>query len=494
MSETSDTSDIITERLAARTAEWRALMKLYGPHVDGPSFGHTISDRDYNRGWALRDEITRLRGFQRQLERGGETVGSGATRSADDYDRDVISEPDSVTDHRFKDDPWDLRDIRVFSREPARVASELHARALAAIERMPAANDQIRATATDILEKFDTPDSRLAKHVLLTSRPAYLRAWSRLMNNHPHSLTLEERQAFNAVQEHRSMTTIDVQGGYLLPFQLDSTLIVTSAFVRSDLRQAAHVVIATSDVWNGISSQNIQYNYQAEGSEVTDNSPPFGQPSIPTWRATGFVPISIEVLGDAANATEEVARLLAGGKSDLEGIKHIQGTGIGEPTGLVAALSQSSNSGSVVTTASSGTLTLGDVSALQSALPAHYRAAASWLANNVVYTKIRQFDTAGGAAFWTNLTTDRPPQLLNRDALEAEAISGVVASGNKVLIFGDLSSFTIVDHIGGQITELVPHLINTSHNRPSGQRGWFSYFRQGSDLTNSVGVRALQVQ
>jgi HK97 family phage major capsid protein len=517
MSDTSDTSDTyraVVERLDVKHAEWVALFRAFGPRVNGPSYGHLMSERDTSRGRFLRDEIVKLRGFKRELEeRSGQTrdedsdrdVVRGATVGSDrgsshDYDRDPVREPESVEDGRdghFRD-PWDLRGIRVYSREPARVAAELHARALAAIEKMPACSDAIRATATRIFEGCDDRDSRLAKHILLTSRPAYLRAWAKLMNNKPH-LTPEERHAFTEVQEHRAatraLTTTDIQSGYLLPFQLDSTLIVQSAFVRSDLRQAANVVIAISDVWNGISSQNIQYTYQQEGAEALDNSPSFGQPSIPTYMARGFIPVSIELLGDAANATQQVAKLLAGGKSDLEGVKHILGTGIGEPTGLVTALSASSNSGSVVTTAAAGTLTLADLYSVDAALPAHYRASASWISNKLVYNKIRAFDTAGSSAFWTNLTTDRPPQLLNRDALEAEAISGIVASGNKILVYGNLeAAYTIVDHVGGQITELIPMLFNTSHSRPSGQRGWFSYFRQGSDLVNSQAVRCLAIQ
>ena len=40
---------------------------------------------------------------------------------------------------------------------------------------------------------------------------------------------------------------------------------------------------------------------------------------------------------------------------------------------------------------------LADVYTLQGSLPARYRSNASWLANNLIYNKVRQFDTAGGA-------------------------------------------------------------------------------------------------
>jgi HK97 family phage major capsid protein len=471
---------------------------------------HRLSRADEDEFNRLTDEVTRIDEHRRSLKRAddiargrggaglrhegeGDGIGGG-----DDYDADPIHEPRSAGDFRDRrySDPWDLSDLRMFAREPGEVASELRSRALSCIEKMPGANANIRKGATGIIEEFDSKDSRLARQAIVTSKPAYLRAWSKLACNKPHALTVDEQRAVADVEEFRAMSLTDVQGGYLIPFQLDPTVIVTSTFIRSDLRQAARVVIATGDVWNGVTSQNVSWSFQAEGAEVTDNSPPFGQPSIPNFMARGFVPISIEAMADEQNVAQEVGRLLANGKLDLEGLKFIQGSGIGEPTGLMTALGISGNSGSVVTTASAGTFALADLYTLQGSLPAHYRPNASWLANNLVYNKIRQFDTAGGAAFWTNLTTDRPAQLYARDALEAEAISGTVATTSPktiIAIYGDLSQFVITDRLGMAV-EFIPHLFSTSHNRPTGSRGWFAYYRTGSDLVNPTGVRALQVQ
>lgn len=104
----------------------------------------------------------------------------------------------------------------------------------------------------------------------------------------------------------------------------------------------------------------------------------------------------------------------------------------------------------MVNTGQSGALfKLADLYQLQGSLPAHYRPNASWLANNLVYSVVRRFDTAGGAVFWTNLTTDRPPQLYARDALEAEAMAGTpLVGGTKVRVYGDLSQYCITDRFG----------------------------------------------
>jgi HK97 family phage major capsid protein len=441
-------------------------------------------------------KVKRLRGQADNAVRAKNIrIVPGSTQpGSGDYDRDSILEPDSIEDHRFRN-PWDLSDLRMYGRDPGDVAAELRSRALSAIEKMPVANDKIRKASTNIIENFDSKDSRLARQALVTSKPAYLRAWSKLVCNKPHSLTVDEQRAFAEVEEFRAMSLTDVQGGYLVPFQLDPTVIVTSTFVRSDLRQAARVVIATGDVWNGVTSQNVSWSFQPEGAEVTDNAPSFGQPSIPNYMARGFVPISIEAMADEQNVAQEIGRLLANGKMDLEGVKFIAGSGIGEPTGLMTSLGASSNSASITTTIGAGVFALSDLYSLQGALPAHYRMGASWLANNLIYNKIRQFDLAGGAAFWTNLQTDRPASLYGRDALEAEAMAGVVATTSPkstILVYGDLSNYVITDRIGMAV-EFIPQLFSKNNNRPTGSRGWFAYYRTGGDLVNPTGVRALNV-
>lgn len=416
-------------------------------------------------------------------------VPGASQGSRDEYDRDAILEPDSIEDCRFRD-PWNLEDVRTFGRDADAVSGELRARALAAIAKMPGASDNIRQAATDIIEKFDSKDSRLARFALVTSKPAYLRAWSKLAVGKGHALTDVEQRAIADVEQFRAMSLTDSQGGYLVPFQLDPTVIITSSGVRSDIRQAARQVVATGDVWHGVSSANVSWSFDSEGSEVSDDSPSFAQPSIPNYMARGFVPISIEGMMDEQNVAQEVGRLLAGGKDDLEATKLTVGSGSGEPTGLITALAAASPS-VLVNTATAATFALADVYSLQGALPARFRGNASWVANNLTYNKIRQFDTAGGGGFWANLTSDRPPQLLNRTALESEAMVSTTTTGSKLAVFGDLQNFVITDRLGMAV-EFIPHLVG-ANRRPTGQRGWFAYYRVGADCVNPNGFRMLTV-
>jgi HK97 family phage major capsid protein len=391
--------------------------------------------------------------------------------------------------------PWDLSNIRSFGRSREDVNGELRSRALTAIEQMPSASDKIRATGTDILERWDDKDATISRLVLASSSPDYVRAFSKLATDKAHLLTPDERAAVDQV---RAMSLTQSAGGYLVPFQLDPTVILTANGSVNDIRSMARRVVATGTRWNGVSSGAVSWSWDAEASQVSDDSTTFAQPTIDVFKAQGFVPISIEALEDEANVTNAVATLLAEGRDILEAAAFIVGTGVGQPKGIVTALAAAGGS-VVVNSASTETLSVGDLYNLQGALPARYRRQAAWLANNQFYNRARQFDTAGGSALWAQLGDNRPANLLGRTIGEAEDMDGTITPGaeNYMAVFGDFNNFVIADRIGMTV-EFIPHLFQqttagTGVGRPTGQRGWFAYYRVGSDVVNAGAFRMLDV-
>ncbi len=425
-----------------------------------------------------------------RLERGA--YSAPADTNGDGYDRDAILEPDSVEDLRFRD-PWDLSNVRTFGRSREAVNQELTARALSAIEKMPSANDKVREAATTIVERFDDKDATLARLCLVASSPAYIRAFAKAATNRTHELDDTEKRALEAV---RAMSLTDSAGGYLVPFQLDPTVIITANGSLNEIRRIARQVVATGDVWNGVSAGAVAWSWDAEASQVSDDAPTFAQPSIPIYKAAGFVPVSIEALQDMANGAAEVARLLAEGREILEAAAFAIGSGTGQPTGIVTALTGTS---SVVASAGADTLAVGDLYSVQGALPARYRARASWLATNAFYNRARQFDTAGGSSLWAQLGDDRPAQLLGKPIYESEDMDGVItaAAENYMAVFGDFSNYVIADRIGMTV-EFIPHLFQqtvagSGFGRPTGQRGWYAFYRTGADSVNDGAFRMLNV-
>jgi len=428
--------------------------------------------------------------FDRRPGRGNHDASVG-------YDRDVIMEPDSIEDHRYRN-PWAFDEVRTFGRDPDAVSREWHSRALSACERLPGTTDAVRQASTQIIERWDDEDGNLARFMLALSQPDYLRGWCKVFKGGDRvaNLSVAEREAMATVshvaRQTRAMSLTDSAGGYLVPFQLDPTVVLTANGSVNEIRQAARQVVAIGDVWNGISSGAVAWSYDAEASQVSDDSTTFASPNIPIYKAQGFVPISLEAIQDAANVTADVAMLMAEGKDILESSAFAIGSGVAMPTGIVAALT---GGASEVTTASDTALALADVYKIHGSLPARYRRNASWLANNLIYNMIRAFGTT--YELWGALAGDRPQRLLNRPAYEAEDMDGTIAAGTDyVMIFGDFSNYVIADRIG-MTMEFIPHLFQQTtagagFGRPTGQRGWLAYVRHGADSINDAGFRMLK--
>lgn len=444
---------------------------------------------DHRRQLERKSALERVRAATSATERGPAALkverGTPYGGKGDGYDLDPILNPDSVEDRRFRN-PWDLSEVRTFGRSKAEVGQELRARALSAVEKMAGATDKIRSTATEIIEMWDDDNSTISRMCLATSSPEYLRAWSKMARGNGHMVSPEEQRALE-----RAMSLTDSAGGYLVPFQLDPTVIITSAGSLNEIRRVARKVVATGDVWNGVSAGQVTWSWAAEAAQATDDSPAFAQPTVQVHKAHGFVPISIEALQDEANVTAEVGRLLAFGKDALEAAAFINGTGTGQPSGLATALGAPQQ----VNAATDNVLIADDVYKLDNALPARYRGMASWLGHRSIYNLIRKLGTGGGSDMWERIGNDVPPLLLGRPVYEAEAMKSVSTLGvgfvDKALIYGDFSNYVIADRIGFTV-ELLPHLVGAAQ-RPTGQRGWYAYYRVGADSVNDDAFRVLML-
>ena len=482
----------VTELSHKQTTE---RMKDLGDEIRRIAGKDKMSEKDDEYLRELKTEFDDLESHARKLERKAliekvdAATGNPLTavrgdnpRKSNEMDRDIMDDR-QIEDHRGFSNPWDLSELRTWGRSTSEVGSELRARALTAIERMQGASDNIRQTATDIIEKFDTPSGKIARQALLTSSPDYLSAFNKASRGRESSMNERERDAVE-----RAMSLTDASGGFLIPFQLDPTVIVTADGTTNPVREISRKVVATGDTWNGVSSGAVSWSWDAEAAEASDDATTFAQPSISIHKGVGFVPISLEAMQDEANVAQEVGRLLAFGKDDLEAAAFISGSGSGQPFGIVTAVTTTGD----VDAATGGAFNLDDVYALDEALPARYRRNASWIADRAIYNDVRQFTVGGGADVWERLQFDQPPLLLGRPAYEASEMSSTITTDELVLLLGDFSNYVIADRIGTTV-EFVPHLFATGNNRPSGQRGWYAHYRVGADSVNDGAFRVLRL-
>ena len=379
---------------------------------------------------------------------------------------------------RFRN-PWDTSTVRY---DGSGNRGELRSRALDCVEQMPNADDKVREAATRFVERGD---AKIVDMVLASTSPTYAEAFAKVIRSEGQmaALTSQEQQTIA-----RAMSLTDSAGGYLVPFQLDPSVILTANGSVNQVRQIARVVTATGDVWNGVSSAGVTASWDAEAAQVSDDSPTLAQPSIPVYKGQAYVQVSHEVAADAPTLANEIATMIAFEKDRLESVAFVTGSGSGEPTGIITALTGGS---SVVASATTDTFAIADVYALDAALPARFAANGSWLAHRAIYNKIRQFDTGGGNALWGQFADGRKSELLGRPDYVSEAMDGTITalSDNLVLLFGDFSNFVVADRLGATM-RFIPDTFG-ANGRPTGQSGWLAYWRVGSDAVNDSAFRVL---
>ena len=101
--------------------------------------------------------------------------------------------------------------------------------------------------------------------------------------------------------------------------------------------------------------------------------------------------------------------------------------------------------------------------------------------------------SAAGSSFWANLGANVPEVLLGRPVYEASAMDSAMTTGSKVLIAGDFSNFVIFDRIGATV-EYIPNMVSgAGAGYPTGQRGWFTWWRSGSDAVDTGAFRYLHL-
>lgn len=377
--------------------------------------------------------------------------------------------------------PWETESVR---------PEEARGQALRAIELDTFASASARERATVTLERADDSDAGpLALWATRTSDPNYLTAFQKAMRGPSGHLTWtpREREAYTRVDGlTRAMSLADTSGGFMVPLSLDPAVNITNSGQASAIRTVSRNELIATDTFHAVNSDGIVAEWLSEGTEAADASPTLAGPSISIHKGSAFVPFSFEVGGDAVNFASEMARLLVDAQARLEGESFVNGTGSGQPFGVVSRVS--ATTASRVPAQTNNVFGPLDAYSVQAHLPARWRPTSTWHANIAIIHKLRQLATGAGPehAFISDMTAGQPPQLLGRPLYECSPMDGALGSGDDdALLLGSFDQYCVVDRVGTTI-ELVPHLIGPNR-RPTGQRGFLMWFRVGADtLTNSA--------
>lgn len=390
---------------------------------------------------------------------------------------------------------WDGTDARSLTQREARD------RGLKALELKELTRhlDSGQADKVDRLLRAGNRDldgSYIARLMLLTEHEDYRSAFMKLVTQPQPVLTADEARAVNAFNEFRAMSGgSDPAGGFGVPVLIDPTIILTGQGSLNPFRRIARVETITTDAWRGVTSAGVTWSYGAEASATGDNSPTLDGPVVNVHEAKGFIPFSIRVGQDYPGFADEMSRLLMEGYDELQAQKHAVGAGDGsnEPFGILTALDANTNVEVVVTT--DGAFGGVDINKVWGALPDRWKANAHWVMNHDVGNEVSSFGNGNNLSFLTVDLTGVIEKIRNRP-IEFSSyfpdFTGTTGASN-LLVVGDFRNYVIADRVGMTV-ELVPHLFDVTNNRPTGQRGWFAYARNGADSVNDLGFRLLQNQ
>jgi HK97 family phage major capsid protein len=373
---------------------------------------------------------------------------------------------------------------------------ELRDRALKVVETEGRSLSAAQQDKLDSLLRNRLPDrdnAIIAQRMLLTEHPAYRSAFMKGVTGRP-NFSAEESQALSAFDEFRAASEGTMAaGGFGVPVLIDPTIILTSGAADAPILNIARTVNITTNQWKGVTSAGVVWSFDAEGTEVSDDTPTLAQPTVPVYMARGFVPYSIEVGMDYPGFAEEMSMLLNQGYLNLVAIKSMSGTGTLEPNGIFTAMQNATTSPAHVLVTTKGALGAIDVRKAWSALPERFRPNATWLMSVDVENQVRAFGNALALSDYTvNLAADGTSVLTGRPVVTTDYAPSFVGTtgAESFAVVGDFRNYLIVQR-AGMAVELVQHLLGTTSGRPTGQRGWFAWARLGFDAVNTNGFRLI---
>jgi HK97 family phage major capsid protein len=412
-----------------------------------------------------------------QREQRLNAVRSAASRQVNNEPAAVaeINNPDLVVRRSTRDPFEDLESVRTGAVRPA----EIRSRAVIAIEKFAERHDhwvldgEGAENATRMVEKTGPQfGTALAEQILTTGSPEYLAAFERYLNDP------------GGFSQRAALSLTSANGGYLVPFTLDPTIILTNAGSANPYRQIATVKTTTTNDWNGVTSAGVSAEWTAEGTEAADASPTVGQLKITPQKADAYLFGSFEVLSDS-DFGQQLPGLLADAKDRIEETAFAVGTGTGQPKGIIPAGTPQNRAG----TAAAGPAAQ-DVYALQAALPARWRGPRAknvWVMNLNTINVLRNIPAFSGS--YNSIVNDSGPvpTMLGKPIMESTSVVGTYTTGNKVMAYLDGNQFYIVDRVGMSV--VYDPIVLGSNRRPSGQGAWYAFWRVGSDVSTSTAVR-----
>ena len=283
----------------------------------------------------------------------------------------------------------------------------------------------------------------------------------------------------NALQEG-----VDSEGGYLVPDEFEHTL-VQALEQENIVREHAHVFTTSSGSHKipVVTSKGTASWIDEEGA-IPESDDVFGQQMIGAHKVGTLIKVSEELLNDSAFDLEgyfasEFARRIGNKEEDA----FFNGDGAGKPLGILAATGGAQVG---VTAASATAVTADEIIDLFYSLEAPYRKNAIWVLNDASIAAIRKLKDNNGQYLWQPALHEGTYDTLLGKRIFTSPFVPEMKSGQKSVIFGDLSFYWIGDRQGITFKRLNERYADT------GQIGFIATKRLDGKLILPEAVKVLQ--
>lgn len=274
----------------------------------------------------------------------------------------------------------------------------------------------------------------------------------------------------------------DSQGGYLVPTDFQRQLIQALA-QENVMRQIAGTIRTSSSKTEipVVVDQGVA-TWTGENAAFNESDTQYGTIALGAHKLARIIRVSEELLADAAfdieaHLTEQFARSFG----IAEEAAFVAGSGTGQPRGVL----QDAQVGK--TAASATAIAADELIDLYFSVREPYRRRGTWLVADSTMAAIRKLQDSTGQYLWQpGLAAGAPDTLLGRPVRTSPAMPAI-ATGAKVVAFGDFSFYRIADRDGIGLQRLVERYADV------GQVGFRMWERVDGRLVLPEAVKVLQM-
>jgi HK97 family phage major capsid protein len=262
-----------------------------------------------------------------------------------------------------------------------------------------------------------------------------------------HYLSVRSPASDLDVEEHRTLSkATGAAGAYLVPTDMYDQIIRAIRFMGSVSQLATEIRTSTGDLLNvPANTAHGTASWTAESGAYAQSDETFAQVPLNAYKAATSIIISEELLTDSAFPLDGfLAREFGERIGVLENTGFVNGTGTGQPQGLVGNISN--------TTAATGNATTFSYTALVSAvfsLPAQYRPGAVFIAADAAVRNLYLMVDSQNRPLWSvNVATTGPDTFMGYPIYSDPDLAAPAANA-KSMIFGDIKRAYVVRRVDG---------------------------------------------